>query len=70
MIGSASASASCLLLLLLCSLTALAQQSACVLSVRLESEQQSTAAGLHNNTRISRQSYALLSALLDKAGCQ
>lgn len=58
------------LLLLLFNAAALAQQSACQLSVRLESEQQSTAAGLHNDTRISRQSYALLSALLDKVGCR
>ena len=66
----AYAGAASLLLLLLFSTAVLAQQSACQLSVRLESEQQSTAAGLHNDTRTSRQSYALLSALLAKAGCQ
>ena len=59
-----------LLLLLMFSVAVCAQQSACQLSVRLESEQQSTAAGLHNDTRTSRQSYALLSALLDKVGCR
>jgi ABC-type amino acid transport substrate-binding protein len=59
-----------LLTALMFSAAALAQHSPCQLSVRLESEQQSTAAGLHNDTRTSRQSYALLSALLAKAGCQ
>ncbi|WP_166839817.1 substrate-binding periplasmic protein [Rheinheimera pleomorphica] len=59
-----------LLLILLFAMPAAAQQSACQLSVRVESEQQSTAAGSHNATATSRQSYALLEALLAKAGCQ
>ncbi|MEH8018261.1 transporter substrate-binding domain-containing protein [Rheinheimera muenzenbergensis] len=58
------------LLILLCSFTVSAQQVPCQLSVRLESDQQSTAAGSHNDTSTSRQSYALLSALLAKSGCQ
>ena len=59
-----------LLLILLFAMPAATQQSACQLSVRVESEQQSTAAGSHNATATSRQSYALLEALLAKAGCQ
>lgn len=42
----------------------------CELSVRIESDKQSSAAGAYNYHRLSRQSYALLTALLAKVSCQ
>lgn len=44
--------------------------SACELSVRIESDKQSTVAGAYHHHRLSRQSYALLNALLAKVSCQ
>lgn len=62
--------ASLLIYMLLLSKTAGAEASDCQLSVRVESEQQSTVAGSHNATLTSRQSYALLDALVAKVSCQ
>lgn len=46
-----------------------AVDSDCYLNVRVESEQQSIVAGSIHATVASRQAYALLQALLSKAGC-
>ena len=46
------------------------QHASCQLSVRVESEQQSIAAGSHNNSQLSQHSYQLLSALLATLPCQ
>lgn len=54
---------------LLLALPVVAQNNVCQMSVRIESEQQSTAAGSHNALLTSRQSYALLQTLLAKVGC-
>ncbi len=42
----------------------------CQLTVRVESDQQSRAAGSHNETRLSQHFYAALRTLLQKANCQ
>lgn len=69
--GLAKAGRRILLLLMLASGAGqAADKPPCQLTVRVESEQQSTAAGLHNDSQVSRQSYALLSALLAKISCQ
>lgn len=41
----------------------------CELTVRIESEQQSRAAVVHNDTRLSVQFFNFLQLLMDKAGC-
>ncbi|MBZ9611063.1 substrate-binding periplasmic protein [Rheinheimera maricola] len=57
------------LLLLFSCVSVSAQQTPCQFSVRVESEQQSDAAGAHSQTWLSRQSYALLDHLLQKVNC-
>ncbi|MAD77045.1 MAG: hypothetical protein CML20_20055 [Rheinheimera sp.] len=41
----------------------------CQLTVRVESEQQHSAAGSYNNTQVSQQYYALLNTLVSKVNC-
>ena len=48
----------------------LAANEDCLLSVRIEPEQQSTAAVIHNRTALSMQSYQLLQQLMNKVGCK